>query len=214
MPLTQHNIDINNYDHIIWDWNGTLLDDVDLCIDVVGKLLIQHDLPIPSKEQYREIFGFPVRDYYEALGFDFSITSFEELADQYIADYDRRADQAALHAEAIPLLDAIAASGIGQSILSAASESHVIEITKKFGLQGYFEHIYGIHNHHAASKQDRGLELISKTGIAPNRMLMIGDTIHDFEVGEAMGVDVLLVAHGHQSFQRLKDAHPLVVATL
>ncbi|TDI60053.1 MAG: HAD family hydrolase [Alphaproteobacteria bacterium] len=214
MPLSQHNIDITQYDHIIWDWNGTLLDDVELCIDVVGKLLTAHGLPIPTVDHYREIFGFPVRDYYEALGFDFSITSFEDLADQYIADYDSRADQAPLHVGALPLLDAIAATGVEQSILSAANEAHVVEITKQFGLQDYFKHIYGIHNHHAASKQDRGLELISETGIAPARTLMIGDTIHDHEVGAAMGVDVLLVAHGHQSIQRLKNVHHMVVTKL
>jgi phosphoglycolate phosphatase len=214
MPLARHNIDVTHYDHIIWDWNGTLLDDVELCIDVVGKLLASHGLPTPTVSEYREIFGFPVRDYYKALGFDFSVTSFEELADQYIADYDSRADQAPLHVRTLPLLEAIAATGVDQSILSAASENHVIEITRDFGLDGYFQHIFGIHNHHAASKRERGLELIAVSGIAPERTLMIGDTIHDSEVGVAMGVDVLLVAHGHQSIERLKSAHHRVVATL
>ena len=211
MPLSQHNIDVSQYDHIIWDWNGTLLDDVDLCINVVGKLLIEHDLPVPSRERYREIFGFPVKDYYLELGFDFSQTSFEILADQYIADYDRRASQAPLHPGAFSLLQTFSGMGKQQSVLSAAREGHVVDMMAEFGLQHYFDHIYGITDHHAASKRARGLELIADTGIQPRRTLMIGDTDHDHEVGTAMGVDVLLVAHGHQSTQRLLAVHDKVV---
>ena len=213
MPLSHHNIDIGQYDHIIWDWNGTILDDIDLCIAVVSKLLAAQDLPPLTRERYRDIFGFPVRDYYVALGFDFDQTSFEVLADQYIADYDAQAHNAPLHKGAVRLLDAFSALGKEQSILSAAKESHVHEVTGGFGLHHYFDHMFGITDHHAASKRQRGLELIEETGIRPDRTLMIGDTDHDHEVGTAMGVDVLLVAHGHQSFERLRAVHDQVART-
>lgn len=214
MPLSQHNIDVENYDHIIWDWNGTLLNDIDLCIDVIGKLLASHGLPIPSVDEYKEIFGFPVRDYYIALGFDFLKTPYDMLADQYITEYNTRAHQAPLHSGAVEALEKIGQSGQKQSILSVAREGHVIEMMEAFDLTAHFTQICGTRDNLAASKHVRGLELMSEIGIPPDRTLMIGDTTHDHEVGIAMGVDVLLVAHGHQSLGRLRAAHSHVVEAL
>ena len=58
---------------VLWDWNGTLLDDVALCVDALNRLLrIYHYPQQYSLAQYREIFGFPIEDYYIRAGFDFS----------------------------------------------------------------------------------------------------------------------------------------------
>ena len=54
---------IKNYQHIIWDWNGTLLNDVKLCADIMNNLLKTRSLPTITLEKYREIFTFPVKDY-------------------------------------------------------------------------------------------------------------------------------------------------------
>lgn len=48
-----------NIKHIIWDWNGTLFDDVDICVDNINWLLKKYNLPEITKEKYREIFTFP-----------------------------------------------------------------------------------------------------------------------------------------------------------
>ncbi len=57
---------------IVWDWNGTLLNDVDLCFSCINRLLVSHDLkPLDTLSQYREVFTFPIEDYYKRVGFDF-----------------------------------------------------------------------------------------------------------------------------------------------
>ena len=62
---------------ILWDWNGTLLDDVELCVDALNRLLVSFGYPQQySLAEYREIFGFPIEDYYVRAGFDFSKDSF------------------------------------------------------------------------------------------------------------------------------------------
>ena len=64
---------------VLWDWNGTLLDDVALCVDALNRLLrIYHYPQQYSLAQYREIFGFPIEDYYIRAGFDFSKNSYKE----------------------------------------------------------------------------------------------------------------------------------------
>ena len=73
---------------ILWDWNGTLLDDVALCVDALNRLLERHGYTQRyDLASYREIFGFPIVDYYRRAGFDFAKDSFEDLAESYMADY-------------------------------------------------------------------------------------------------------------------------------
>ena len=68
---------------ILWDWNGTLLDDVELCVDALNRLLEKHAYPQRyDRDQYRAIFGFPIEEYYVRAGFDFSRHSFAMLAEE------------------------------------------------------------------------------------------------------------------------------------
>ena len=49
---------------ILWDWNGTLLDDVEVCIESMNSMLSKRKKPLLTREHYKEIFTFPVIDYY------------------------------------------------------------------------------------------------------------------------------------------------------
>ena len=76
------------YTHCIWDFNGTILNDMSAGIRAVNELLAKRNLPLISGiEQYRNIFGFPVKSYYEALGFDFSKEPYDKLAHEWVALY-------------------------------------------------------------------------------------------------------------------------------
>ncbi|HLD98965.1 MAG TPA: HAD hydrolase-like protein [Bdellovibrionota bacterium] len=204
---------VQPYSHLIWDWNGTLLDDVSLCVEVISTVLHEYRLPTITLEQYRAIFGFPVIDYYRKLGFDFSRYSFEEVGDKFIARYHERATTVGLFDGARLMLEILSRRQVHQSILSAAAQTHLDEITRRHQIDAYFQHIFGIDNHYAASKLERGRELIRTSGIDPSKTLFIGDTDHDLEVGHALGTDVLLVADGHQDYTRLAAMHGNVLRT-
>lgn len=68
---TQLHQALKGKDHIIWDWNGTILNDVDHAVAMMNTLLVEHNLPLIDREYYREIFDFPVLHYYQKLGFNF-----------------------------------------------------------------------------------------------------------------------------------------------
>ena len=53
------------YKHIVWDWNGTLLDDRWLCIEAINIVLRSRGMPLVSNKNYRDVFCFPVIEYYE-----------------------------------------------------------------------------------------------------------------------------------------------------
>ena len=93
------------YEHILWDWNGTLLDDVDLCIDTINVLLKEYKLPFLSKEKYRNIVDFPIVNYYLRLGFIFKEKSFEEVGSEFMELYRAKWRDCRLQPDAEKVLD-------------------------------------------------------------------------------------------------------------
>jgi phosphoglycolate phosphatase len=195
---------LGRYRHIIWDWNGTLLDDVDLTIDVMNGILQRRGLPLMDKNRYHAVFDFPVQQYYGRIGLDNSDASFKELSVEFISHYERRRLEAMLHDGCEALLDAIRDHGATQSILSAYPHQTLCQIVGHFGLTPKFVRLTGLDNIYAHSKAALGRQCVAELGIPPQEVLLIGDTLHDFDVAREIGVDCVLVAHGHHSAERLR----------
>lgn len=202
------------YRHLIWDWNGTLLDDLDLSIAVMNTLLDRRDLPRLDRERYHTLFDFPVRTYYEKLGFDPAVDSFERLSVEFISGYDACRWESTLHRETRRVLAAVQAAGTGQSILSAYRQETLVEIVTHFGVAPFFNHIVGLDNIHAHSKLDIGRELLQRLQVPPAEVLLVGDTLHDAEVAGELGVACVLIAAGHHPAARLRRANVPVHASL
>ena len=202
------------YKHIIWDWNGTLLNDVDYCRRIINRILVENELPKLSLEKYREIFTFPVQDYYKEAGLDFSKTSFEILGKEFIDEYESKKLTCSLHDNATNVLLSIHKAGIGQSVLSAYLHENLVNILNHYNLTQYFENIIGLDNIYAGSKTHLGLSLIDKLKLPKHEILFIGDTLHDAEVAEAMGVNCILIANGHQVKEKLMLNNNMVLENI
>ena len=194
---------MHKYKCVVWDWNGTLLDDMSACINVMNRVLGRRGLPEMDEKTYREIFCFPIRDYYERLGFDFTAEPFEQISFEYIENYRKESECAALRKGSIPVLDHIKGQGIRQVILSASQKEDLVRQAEYFGVHGYFEKLLGLDNCHAASKIEIGREWLEKSGIDKREALLIGDTRHDFETASELGCDCILLTCGHQARNRL-----------
>jgi phosphoglycolate phosphatase len=195
---------VAQYRHIIWDWNGTLLDDLTVCVNIINSLLVQHQLPTVSSEQYLNVFGFPVRDYYVRVGFENSDTVIKQVSDLFIAQYDHQQHTCDLHAKVIDTLKAVQQLEIPQSILSAYQQTRLNNIVDHFQLRLYFEEVVGIDDIYAHGKIEQGKRLITKLALRGNDVLFVGDTVHDYEVAQEMGTDCVLIANGHQPKQKLE----------
>ncbi len=141
---------------MIWDWNGTLLDDTGLVVDIVNGLLAPRRLPSLDVARYREVFTFPVQDYYARLGFDFAREPFEDLAIEFMSSYIERWPEADLRDGAHHGIAALSRRGVGQSMLSAAEAGLLDAATTHFGLAEVMSHRVGISDYHAVSKVDEG----------------------------------------------------------
>ena len=185
------------YKHIIWDWNGTLLNDGWLFVDVMNSILRQRKMETITLDKYRNIFGFPIKDYYIKLGFDLDKEPLEKSGMEFIREYKNRRYEAKLFPKVITLLTKLKATGISHSILSAQHQTLLDDLTQFYNIRHYFIKVIGLNDYYAHSKIKNGIIWIRKLNINLDEILMIGDTNHDFEAAQAMGIDCILLSQGH-----------------
>ncbi|MDE5855725.1 MAG: HAD family hydrolase [Anaeroplasmataceae bacterium] len=185
--------------YIFLDFNGTIIDDVDLCIDLLNDILRNQNKRLVTKEQYKEIFTFPVKKYYELAGVDFAIESFESLANKFIAAYQPLSLKCGLYPNSVEAFQKLKEKGYHLVILSASEKNNLLEQCESFGIVPYFDAILGIDNIHAASKVGIALKFMEEKNIKGEDILFVGDTLHDLEVAKAMEAECMLVSCGHQS---------------
>lgn len=195
---------IENYRHVIWDWNGTLLDDLYLCVEVMNGMLTRRGLPGLDRARYRAVFDFPVRDYYSRLGLAVDDASFHAISVEFIDAYEARRLEPVLQTGAADLLGAVSARGLTQSILSAYHRDSLRIVVSHHGLHAHFTELNGLDNIYAASKVALGRACLAALKIPAREVLLVGDTLHDLAVARELGVDCALVAHGHHPALRLR----------
>jgi phosphoglycolate phosphatase len=200
--------------HVLWDWNGTLLDDVDLVIDVMNGLLADKQLPALDRARYRTTFDFPVRDYYARLGLVPQHGSFEQWARLFVDEYDRRARDVPVRPLGRTILAQLRARGLGQVMLSASRAQHLREMVDLHDLGAYFDELLALDDHYAHGKVDVARAWLERSGHDPAGLLMIGDTLHDHEVACSIGAACVLVADGHHDEERLRACGCAVVSGL
>ncbi|MBQ6789624.1 MAG: HAD family hydrolase [Clostridia bacterium] len=197
---------MSKYDLVIWDWNGTLLSDVDVNVRTINILLHKRGIPtIPSREAYLERFRFPVIDYYRELGFNTDVENFSDIADDYINVYNAEARDAGLYDGTREVLEAVRGMGVRQAIVSAADGDRLRCEVKNRGIDTYFTDIIGKGDNRGDGKIALGQGFVNSTGIPANKILFVGDMEHDAELAAACGCDCLLVARGHMSRARLES---------
>jgi phosphoglycolate phosphatase len=196
---------------IIWDWNGTLLDDAELCLTAINKMLKARKLPELSLEKYRDVFTFPVIEYYKEVGFDFEKEEWEPVAIEFITLYINSLPDCRLTHSATQALESFKQKGYRQAIISAMQHEALLKSVSDLGISEYFDFIGGIGDHYGAGKIDNARNYFTRAGLNPELITLIGDTLHDSEVAAELGCKCILVATGHQSKERLtKTGLPVI----
>lgn len=192
-----------NISTIFWDWNGTLLDDVDACVGSMNELLDQRGMPSITIDSYKDLFGFPVINYYHKLGFKFENETFEDISVEFIEGYNRRVENSGLQKSAIELLEHFKNKGCRQVIISAMEQQMLENLLSVHNITQYFDDVNGLSDIYANGKHHLAEEYIQKHNLDPTEILFIGDTLHDAEVAESIGSNLVLVANGHHSYKKL-----------
>jgi phosphoglycolate phosphatase len=203
------------YKTVIWDFNGTLFDDMGVSIDAMNTVLSRRSLPlINGLFEFQNVFGFPVRDYYSRIGLDFSKEPYEVPADEWIELYGEKMNEAPIMKDADTVLKRLHDMGIRQIVLSASEKGRLIENLEHLGIISYFDEILGMDNAYAKGKAEIAKEFAArdKEGIFP--AILIGDTDHDFQCAESIGCDCILYSGGFMSRSRLEKLGAPVIDSL
>jgi phosphoglycolate phosphatase len=195
---------MNRIDHVIWDWNGTLVDDAQLCVKIVNGILDEMFMPKVSLAFYRDNFCFPVRSYYEKIGLPKDESAYLKVSEKFISEYRRLWRSCKLQENARTVIAGLSDAGISQSILSAGKLSDLTLFVREFGLSGQIDPVTGVSNIQADGKKEISHAHLADVGHDPSNVLLVGDTAHDEEVSIHLGIQCLLFTGGHNSVKALE----------
>ena len=196
--------------YILWDWNGTLLDDTEAALATLNEMIaVRGGQPI-GMEFYRDHFAFPVRPFYDKIGIvAHNEDEWNGIAHEYHEVYGRQPKK--LNPLAVTALEMAKEAGCRQSIVSALRQDLLEADMARNGVTKYFERICGSDNLDGASKLERArvlLRTLSETVPSDTHFVLIGDALHDKEVADALGIDCILCAQGSHAAWRLRAVAP------
>ena len=197
---------------IIWDFNGTIINDLPLSLESINTVLKKRSLPtIKSTEDYRTSFGFPIISYYEKLGMDFTREPYKIPADEWVSLYNAGIDTIPLTENIVDVLNEIKNLGIPQMILSASESTMLNKQLKKYNIEHYLTKILGCDNVYGGGKVEIAKKWAYETDIPLSKALYIGDTDHDYETARALGCSCVLYTGGHMDRKRLENTGAAII---
>lgn len=189
---------------IIWDWNGTLLDDTAASLAALNAVRSRRSLAPMAEDQYRRRFAFPVRAFYAETGLDLGREDWPSLAREYHAEYLSRPSSLARGARAA--LAAARNAGARQVLVSSMHRELLVSAVREQGLDGCFEAIYGTANFDGGVKLAVARRAMRDLALDPERTVAIGDALHDGEMASALGFGIVYYTGGGHAASRLSAA--------
>ena len=181
---------------VCWDWNGTLLDDAEICRQVMNTVLVDHGRePLADLEAKRSVFRFPIREIYRSVGV--GDDSFVTAASTYLARLAMRVAEPRLHEGALRTGRGIGRLGVRPVLATATVSDALARQMAPHGLDRLFEAVLAIDDPYRASKHEVIRGWLTTSGLEPADVLIIGDTNHDHEIAEDLGTEFLHFEAGH-----------------
>jgi phosphoglycolate phosphatase-like HAD superfamily hydrolase len=203
--------------HVVWDWNGTLFDDLHIVLEAVNRGLEPLTDRRVTLDDYRNHYTRPVKRFYDSLlGRELDPDEWEELDRRFHDGYRELLHHARLTADAHHALESVAAVGATQSLLSMFPHDELVPLVERMGIAGYFDRIDGLAGTPGAAKADyleRHLRRLIQ-GVDPTSVLVIGDTPDDAVAAAHVGARCVLVDNGSHHRHALSVPGVVVVDTL
>ncbi|WOX24064.1 HAD family hydrolase [Streptomyces solicathayae] len=203
--------------HLVWDWNGTLLDDIHAVIGATNAAFEELGLEAITLERYRELYTVPVPKFYERLmGRLPTDAEWVVMDDAFHKHYWARADACGLTAGAAELLAERQAAGRTQSLLSLAPHDRLIPIVRRHGIEERFVRVDGRVDASTAGKAEHMVRHLRALGsvVSPERVVVIGDAADDAVAAAHVGAKAVLFTGGSHSRASLARVGVPVVDSL
>jgi len=191
------------YKNIIWDWNGTIVNDAPLFVKTMNVLLKRNNLPLISLSDYKKNFCFPIEKYWRFLGFKFDQKTFNKFNGFFISLYKEKMFSPSLQPNIVSVFQELQNLKIKQFILSASEQSLLQKAVKHYKVSSFFSGVYGVDNLNAVGKESVGENLINNHSLNLKETILVGDTAYDYRVASKLGCACVLVSFGHFKYSRL-----------
>jgi phosphoglycolate phosphatase len=204
------------FSHVLWDWNGTLLDDLRVVFSALSLTLHEFGLSPLSLERYRATVRHPMHTWLAAegiIGHD-QVELYAQLAERFHEHYLAGRFGCSLHGGAAELVDRIHRSGTPHAILSAHPQDLLESGLEAYGLTHYFAGIFGARDRAGQGKHGIARQLIEELRLDCRTTVLIGDMDHDVEVAHRVGLTCYLVGNGLQAPEKLKGLGVPVFSSL
>lgn len=190
---------------LLWDWNGTILNDVQETVDSYNKMLYNFNKREEqlTKEEYREHFQSDIRGFYKYLGFTGEEQEFKAAAKMYLDFYKKESMKSPLQKDIPEVLDYFRTKGIQQKIVSASNQKIVTNQVRRFPLGRFIDEVIGCSTIYAENKKKLVEDTLRKAKCQPEECLMVGDTITDGKIATELGLHCCMFTGGHQNESNL-----------
>lgn len=192
-------------ENIFLDFNGTILDDLDLCYKLLLEMLDKANIKHVSMNEYRTLFDFPVKDYYAKVGFDFSKIDYKEISNYFFTNYmERRPKETKIFDDFVKVINKLKTQNIKIFIVTASEENLLLKQLEYFKIRNLFDGYVASKDIKANSKVENAKKFIRENNLNPRKSLMFGDTVHDALVAKEIGINCVLFTKGHNTKKKLK----------
>lgn len=198
------------YKNIIWDYNGTIVDDVQLAVDAENLVLKSYGKEPITLEYYLKECEMPILNFYNKI-FNMADYDFSEIAAKFMDNYKLLSDRLQVFPEVRETIHYLSEKGYNQAVISGFERDVLNSSLKSYGLDGYFTFMSGSDDIDCGDKSERAVKMAEKYGLNPTETLFIGDMYHDYETAEKVGADCILIAKGHQGGDVLRAYGGLTV---
>jgi len=199
------------FDLLIFDWDGTLMDSAGVIVDSIQRACEDIGQPAPGDHASRQIIGLGLIKALQTLLPDLPADDYPRLVERYRHHYFGRDAQ-------IPLFEGVAngigklhASGFQLAVATGKSRSGLSRALEASGLGAWFAATRCADQTHSKPHPAMVLELIDELDADPARTLVIGDTSHDLLMASNAGVSSLGVTYGAHEAADLQPHAPLAL---
>ncbi|GAB3669947.1 HAD-IA family hydrolase [Actinocorallia lasiicapitis] len=201
--------------HIVWDWNGTLLNDRAAVLGATYEVFRGTEADGVTADQVTAVYTRPIWVAYEKLlGRPLHEGEWERLDRVFHKHYERLFAEAPLADDAHRALTLWSEAGRTQSILSMAGHDHLIPTVDKFGITPFFTRVDGLRGAPGGGKAEHMAVHVAELGVNPADVLVIGDAADDAVAAAHVGANAVLYTGGMQRREELEKAGVPVLDSL
>ena len=174
--------------HIIWDFNGTVLDDVNTAVAAVNMMLKSRSLPLTDIDIYRDNLVMPLEKYYETVGI--TNADIPTLSIEFREMSEINSHLSKIADGFIDTVTPLKKRGIKNILMSSLYEKYLNSEVDKYDIRKYFDYIEGMKDTAVGSKIDMAHTYLKNNNIESNNVLVVGDLLSDAELANALGCEL------------------------